>query len=62
MRVRKIKNPETSRTYQAEARDLMLSFCPIIYPCSKCGHPVIKGYCCTTCNTEFPEHEGGYDD
>jgi len=55
--IRKIKDPESSRIYQQEAIDLAFSFCPMIYPCAKCGHPVVTGYCCSSCGTSEPEGE-----
>jgi hypothetical protein len=52
---RKIKEPTTSRVYRYEAINLALGYCPAIFPCCKCKHPVIKGYCCTTCGNNNPE-------
>ncbi len=46
-----------SKIYQKEAIDLAFSFCPPIYPCGKCGHPVMKGYCCGSCGTDVPEYD-----
>jgi hypothetical protein len=30
------------------------SFCPRIYPCGKCKHPVLSGYCCEYCGDSNP--------
>lgn len=42
------------RQYKGEEAELAFSYCPTIYPCVECGHPVIKGYCCTTCGCVNP--------
>lgn len=47
---KKIKYPETNQTYQKEAIELAFGYCPKIEPCPRCGHPVISGYICITCN------------
>jgi len=52
---RKIKDPYSSRTYRNEKLELALFYCPTIYPCVKCGHPVVDGYCCMTCKTDDPK-------
>ena len=49
MKYRKIKNPETSRTYGNEAIDLAFMYSPQIRPCPNCNHPVAEGYVCQTC-------------
>lgn len=55
MNYKKIKYPWKSKTYKIEAIELAYGYCPRIYPCGKCGHPVITGYCCTICGTAKPE-------
>ena len=45
-----IKYPEESRTYHKEKAILALIYCPPINPCPRCGHPVVRGYACMTCN------------
>ena len=50
-----LRNPETSHIYRREAIDMALGWCPIIYPCKKCKHPVFDGYCCNTCQTNEPD-------
>lgn len=30
------------------------NYCPEIRPCTDCGAPVIKGYCCWRCNSSNP--------
>jgi len=37
-----------------EANALARSFAPPIYPCCKCNHPVVKGYCCGSCGDNDP--------
>ena len=49
-----IKDPHNSRTYRDEAIELALGYCPKIYPCQHCNHPVIDGFCCPTCGSENP--------
>lgn len=46
-----IKSPEE---YMAKANFLALNYCPKIYPCKKCGDPVITGYCCRWCGDNSP--------
>lgn len=40
--------------YRDAVVELALSFCPEIYPCKKCTHPVVSGYCCQTCGDTLP--------
>lgn len=51
-RVAKMKpyTPEWEAMANAEAR----SYCPAITPCSECGAPHIKGYCCNHCGSVNP--------
>lgn len=51
-KVKKIK-PYTKRWYNL-ASQVATNFCPTIYPCKKCGHPVIQGYCCIFCYDTNP--------
>lgn len=51
-KVRKVK-PYT-RTWEKEATELAVSWCPPIHPCKDCGHPVIEGYCCSFCKSSMP--------
>lgn len=44
-----------SEQFRIEARNLAFNYCPPIYDCKKCSHPVISGYCCTTCGTGSPQ-------
>lgn len=44
----------TPQTYQREAIELAFSHVTI-YPCGKCGHPVIDGYVCPTCGDDDPQ-------
>ena len=44
-----------SDEYDKLAVELALSFCPTIYPCKKCGGPVLSGYCCGNCHTSDPQ-------
>lgn len=50
-----------SEEYKNKRYSLMKDFCPPIYPCKKCGHPVVKGYCCTTCRTSTPDQTEAQD-
>jgi hypothetical protein len=45
--------------WEEEADELARDFCPSIYPCKKCGHPIISGYCCTFCGDSNPNEEEG---
>ena len=49
---RKIKpyGPKWERLADAVAR----GFAPSLYPCAKCGYPVLSGYCCSGCQTSDP--------
>jgi hypothetical protein len=53
--------PPSEREYNRMATDLALEYCPMIYPCSKCKHPVISGYCCTFCGTSNPHSKDAAD-
>lgn len=44
-----------TRAWEREADELARSFAPEIYPCAKCGHPVLRGYCCGSCETGSPQ-------
>jgi hypothetical protein len=46
-----------SERWQREAGALARGFCPPIYPCGKCSHPVVRGYCCTFCGSTHPEDD-----
>jgi len=43
-----------SEQWRSEANMLARDFCPPIRPCNTCGHPVVKGYCCTFCGETNP--------
>ena len=51
----KLKNPETSRIYRREVVEVLQDFAPAVYPCVVCHHPVVNGFCCTTCGSSEPE-------
>ncbi len=40
--------------YRREKFRLALDFCPRIYPCMRCGYPVVDGFCCTYCGDTNP--------
>ena len=44
------RTPEWQRLADKVAR----SFVADIYPCGKCGYPVIPGFCCTGCGDTNP--------
>ena len=44
-----------SEEWNILAGKVAMNFCPPIYPCAKCNHPVISGYCCIFCNDNSPE-------
>ena len=50
------EKPTDAQYLKAEAR-IAIDFVPNIYPCNKCGWPVISGYCCTTCGSCDPGEE-----
>lgn len=54
-RMMKCGSPE----YERQRRELLESRAPEIYPCAKCGGPVMDGYCCTRCGTDMPESNNG---
>jgi len=37
----------------AEAR----AYAPELYPCAKCGRPVVSGYCCNHCKSTDPRRD-----
>lgn len=45
--------PYTKSWYE-KAFQLLRSYVPGLYPCHKCGNPVISGYCCTYCGDSNP--------
>jgi len=47
---------KNSDEYKRAAISLAFSYCPRIYPCAKCGHPVVDGYCCDGCNDSNPKY------
>jgi len=54
--MKKIKKIKTDTPYwQRLADKVARSFAPEIYPCAKCGYPVVTGYCCTHCLDDNPE-------
>lgn len=50
---RKIK-PYTPRWHK-EAYELLRTWYGVI-ACQRCGHPCLKGYCCTTCGDTDPSN------
>ena len=53
--MKQIKLDRDSRQYNQEVMQLLMSYGPRVYPCAKCGHPVLDGYCCTYCGTSNPQ-------
>lgn len=51
-KIRKIK-PYTLK-WEKMANELARSWCPTVYPCKECGHPVVNGYCCGYCGSTDP--------
>lgn len=49
-----VKIKPFTRKWEKLANELARSYCPEIIDCKKCGHPVIKGYCCGFCMTDSP--------
>ena len=43
--------------YERKANWLARNYCPTIYPCNHCKHPVIEGYCCGKCGSDEPDGE-----
>ena len=35
--------------WQREANRIARDFAPPILPCSRCGYPLVSGYCCGSC-------------
>ena len=48
------KTEPYTQKWERKADKLARSFAPPIYPCKKCGNPVIQGYCCTFCKDANP--------
>jgi hypothetical protein len=53
---KKIPKPY-SKEWERLADDMARDFAPVIYPCKKCGYPVVKGYCCDGCGDTRPSLE-----
>jgi hypothetical protein len=53
--MKKVYRKLTEKEYYEEKIQLALESCPRIYPCAKCGHAVLDGYCCTTCRDSNPQ-------
>ena len=51
---KKTIKPPSGAQYRKMEIALALAFCPDIYPCNKCGWPVMLGYCCPTCHDVNP--------
>lgn len=49
-----MKKCPAENTYQREKVKLAIDFVPPIYPCEKCGYPVIQGYGCCYCGDSAP--------
>lgn len=43
--------------WEALANNEARGYCPNIYPCQKCGYPVIYGYCCGSCGDSNPSEK-----
>ncbi len=41
--------------WQKLANRLARDYCPAIYACQVCGHPVVTGCCCTRCGSVDPK-------
>lgn len=57
-------NKPTRKEYNAKVIQLLEDHGPRIYPCKKCGWPVVDGYICETCgdhNPYEPVKECDYD-
>jgi hypothetical protein len=46
-----------SDKWEKEANQIARDFCPTIYPCKKCNHPVANGYCCRYCGSTNPSSD-----
>jgi hypothetical protein len=46
-----------SERYRNLEYSMLKGYAPAVYPCQKCGHPVIKGYCCTNCRDSNPSEK-----
>ena len=54
----KLSRP-TYTEYQKAKAEVALDYAPEIYPCRKCGWPVLSGYCCTYCEDTDPSEKEG---
>jgi hypothetical protein len=54
-----------SKEWEADAFSILRGYAPSIYPCKKCGGPVVSGYCCGWCGDSSPsmtfEEEESFD-
>ena len=55
MKKKIVKVELNEKEWNEEAGQVARDFCPPIYPCAKCGHPVVNGYCCTFCGEVDPD-------
>lgn len=56
------RNTACKDTWERKANSLARSYCPRIYPCKKCGEPVMQGYCCGYCGDINPSTTKEEDD
>ena len=54
-----IQNPEKSKVFKEEAIALAFSVAPPIHDCKNCGHPVLEGYLCSTCDHDNSDYADG---
>jgi hypothetical protein len=54
-KTRKLKRitPFTPKWHEL-AYQLLLGYAPDVLPCSHCGGPVLRGYCCNRCGSGDP--------
>lgn len=56
MSSKKIEPPSSKDEYTRAVLELVFMMTPKVYPCKKCGWPVITGLACSTCMDGNP-HE-----
>ena len=47
----------TKRQYEKAEKAQAVDYAPDIYPCKKCGWPVVSGYICNYCGDTNPSYE-----
>jgi hypothetical protein len=59
-KAKKVKEPKVKKFEGSEdkwmklAANLAFYAAPAVFPCKRCGYPVLDGYCCDHCGSDSP--------